>query len=145
MTASLFVTLDIRELGISERALELYVAGFTREALLHDAQDLLMELRDRVDVPDMSDNTLVEAALQDKSPLLTINGRKTAVERNQHAAFRHMFLAVTRGVRNVFAHDVRREVSEREAVRWLMVMGHLRSELEDADPAIDQFAASGQS
>ena len=134
MTSDTRFTIDVAELGIGEQALNLFVDGFPREAIRHEAQDLLIELEERCDRQDMHGYDLVQHALADRSPLLALSALETLRDRDEHAAFRHLFLAVVRGVRNVYSHDVRSEVSEFDAVFWFAVMGRLRHQLDLAKP-----------
>ena len=132
MTQAEQVTIDVSALGISEYALRLFVGGFPRDAIRHEAQDLLNELQERVGRDDIDGQTLIEIALKDDRPILAINERSNPRERDEHAALRLLLLGVTRGVRNVYSHDIREEVTQLDAAIWLGLLGRLRRQVEDA-------------
>lgn len=125
------VTIDVSDLGISQHALDLFVGGFPRDAIRHEVQDLLNELQERVGRDDIDGQTLIELSLKDDRPILAINERSNPRERDEHAALRFLLLGVTRGIRNVYSHHVREEVTERDAAIWLGLLGKLRRQVEE--------------
>ena len=129
MSSNSEVTIDVRELGVSDHAVNLFLDRYYRDAIRHEAQDLLQELKERTQDVGMKEFDLVERTFRDKDPPFAFNERSTPQERDEHAAFRLLFLGVTRGVRNVYAHDVRREVSQLDAFIWLGLLGRLRRQL----------------
>ncbi len=137
MSEDTTVTIDMQELGVSQHAMNLVLQGFYRDAIRHDAQDLLQELKERTLQVEMKEFDLVQHTFQDNNPLLAFNSRSNPTERDEHAAFRLLFLGVTRGVRNVYSHDVRRDVSQLDAISWLGLLGRLRRQLNQADAVVD--------
>ena len=124
------VTIQISDLGISDYALSLFESGYPRDAIRHEAQDLLNELQQRIGRDDIDGQTLIEIALKDDKPILEFNQRSTPKERDEHASLRLLLLGVKRAVRNVYSHDVRTDVSTLEATIWLGLLGRLRGQLE---------------
>lgn len=133
MSADTDVLLKIAVQGLSDDAVSLFENGFHRDAIRHEAQDLLMELADRSGRPELEGQNLIQAVLSDKSPVLALSDLSTAKQRNQHAALRHLLLGVTTGIRNVYSHDVRTEVTYDEAAMWLSMMARLRDQIEQLD------------
>ncbi len=123
------VTIDISEVGVSDYALSLFMSGFPRDAVRHEAQDLLNEIQQRSGEVDLDGVRLIHVAFPDKQPLLEFNERGTDREQNDHAAFRHLMIGVVRGVRNVYSHNVGEEVTREDAAIWLGLMGKLRAQL----------------
>lgn len=130
MRDSHLVAVDISELGISEYAFSLFVSGHPRDAIRHEAQDLLNELQEKIGRDDIDGQNLIEIALRDDRPILQFSERSTPRERDEHASLRFLLLGVIRGVRNVYSHDVRTGVSEVDAALWLGLLGRLRGQLE---------------
>ena len=124
------VVFELAELNLSDHAGSLFASGYHRDAIRHEAQDLLTEIADRSGRTDLDGQSLVQSVLADDSPVLAFNERRTAKERNQHASLRHLLLGVTAGVRNIYSHDVRSEVSREEAAIWLALRGRLRDQIE---------------
>ena len=137
MTTDLQVVFDLAAMNITDHAESLFVNGYHRDAIRHEAQDLLTEIADRSGRTDMDGQSLVQAVLADDSPSLAFNDRETPKERNQHASLRHLLLGVTTGVRNIYSHDVRSEVTRAEAALWLVLMGRLRNQIEQLDNVAD--------
>ena len=140
MSADSEITFDVSQLGISSHAVSLFVSEFYRDALRHEAQDLLNDLRDRSGRLHLDGQNLVQTVLSDRNPALALNDRETRNEQNQHASLCYLMLAVTTGVRNIYTHDVEAEVSREDAAIWLTLMGRLRgqvSRLEVVDSAPD--------
>lgn len=133
MTASPGILLEFAVRGLSDDGASLFENGFHRDAIRHEAQDLLIELADRSGRSDLEGQNLIQSVLNDKTPILASSELSTAKERNQHAALRHLLLGVTTGVRNVFSHDVRTEVAYEEAAMWLILMAGLRDRIEQLD------------
>ena len=133
MSADSEVTFDISQQRISANAVSLFVNGFYREAIRHEAQDLLNEIRERSGQEDLDGQRLVQAVLADRNPFLAFNDRETRQEQNLHASLRYLMLGVTAGVRNVYTHDVRSEVAKDDAPMWLVLMGQLRTQIERLD------------
>lgn len=133
MSADSEVTFDISQQRISANAVSLFVNGFYREAIRHEAQDLLNEIRERSGQEDLDGQRLVQAVLADRNPFLAFNDRETRQEQNLHASLRYLMLGVTAGVRNVYTHDVRSEVAKDDAAMWLVLMGQLRTQIERLD------------
>ena len=133
MSADSEVTLDISQQRISANAVSLFVNGFYREAIRHEAQDLLNEIRERSGQEDLDGQRLVQAVLADRNPFLAFNDRETRQEQNLHASLRYLMLGVMAGVRNVYTHDVRSEVAKDDAAMWLVLMGQLRTQIERLD------------
>ncbi len=127
--ASLEVVINLAEAGVSEYALSLFTSGFPRDAIRHEAQDLLNELQLRSGRIDIDGVNLVQAAYADKQPLLEINARSTDREQNEHAALRHLLVGIVRGVRNIYSHDTSEIVTREDAAIWLGLMGKLRVQL----------------
>ena len=137
MTKDSQVTFDIDSQGTSRDAIELFVSGFHREAIRHEAQDLLVELHERSGRPDIDGQALIQQVLSDKDPTLALNERRTKTERNRHSSLRHLLLGVTTGIRNFYSHDVRATVSREDAAMWLLLMSRLRSQIESLEPPED--------
>ena len=133
MSADSEVRFDISQQRISANAVSLFVNGFYREAIRHEAQDLLNEIRERSGQEDLDGQRLVQAVLADRNPFLAFNDRETRQEQNLHASLRYLMLGVTAGVRNVYTHDVRSEVAKDDAAMWLVLMGQLRIQIERLD------------
>ncbi len=133
MSADSEVRFDISQQRISANAVSLFVNGFYREAIRHEAQDLLNEIRERSGQEDLDGQRLVQAVLADRNPFLAFNDRETRQEQNLHASLRYLMLGVTAGVRNVYTHDVRSEVAKDDAAMWLVLMGQLRTQIERLD------------
>ena len=133
MSADSEVTFDISQQRISANAVSLFVNGFYREAIRHEAQDLLNEIRERSGQEDLDGQRLVQAVLADRNPFLAFNDRETRQEQNLHASLRYLMPGVTSGVRNVYTHDVRSEVAKDDAAMWLVLMGQLRTQIERLD------------
>ena len=133
MSADSEVTLDISQQRISANAVSLFVNGFYREAIRHEAQDLLNEIRERSGQEDLDGQRLVQAVLADRNPFLAFNDRETRQEQNLHASLRYLMLGVMAGVRSVYTHDVRSEVAKDDAAMWLVLMGQLRTQIERLD------------
>ena len=126
------VAIDVRELGVSEHAVDLFADGYYRDAVRHEAQDLLLELKERTREDNVKELDLINKTFRDDQPILAFNERSNPGERDEHASFRLLFLGVARGVRNVYSHDVRSEVSAVDAITWLALMGRLRRQLAKA-------------
>lgn len=124
------MAVELAALNISAHAGNLLASGYYRDAIGHEAQDLLTEIADRSGRADLDGQPLVQSVLADDRPTLVFNERRTAKERNQHASLRHLLLGVTTGVRNIYSHDVRSEVSREEAAMWLALMERLRDQIE---------------
>ncbi len=133
MSSDAEIVLEITVQGLSDDGVSLFQNGFHRDAIRHEAQDLLIELADRSGRPELEGQNLIQAVLSDKSPGLALSDLSTAKERNQHASLRHLLLGVTTGVRNVYSHDVRSEVPREEAAKWLILMASLRERIEQLD------------
>lgn len=134
------VEVEFTQISLSEYAQNLRRDGYHREAVRHEAQRLLNRLSVLADRPDLDGQALVQHALADKSPVLALNTRATPIERDEHAALRHLLLGVTCGVRNVLSHDVEREVPLRDGIVWLGLIGWLHErldELEQLEPDAD--------
>lgn len=127
------VVFDLDDLNISSHAESLFANGYHRDAIRHEAQDLLTEIADRSGRTDMDGQSLVQSVLADDKPALAFNERRTARQRNEHASFRYLLLGITTGVRNIYSHDVRSDVSRDEAAMWLALMGRLRNQVERLD------------
>ena len=130
MSADSEVTFDLSEQPISAHAVSLFVSGFYREAIRHEAQDLLNEIRERSGNDALDGQRLIQAVLADRNPSLALNDRENRQEQNLHASLRYLMLGVTAGVRNVYTHDVRGEVVREDAALWLVLMGQLREQIE---------------
>ena len=133
MSAAHEVLIDLSEAGISDHALSLFTSGFPRDAIRHEAQDLLNELQHRSGRVDLDGVNLVQAAFADRQPMLEFNERSTDREQNEHAAVRHLLIGVVRGVRNVYSHEAREDVTREDAAIWLGLMGGLRRQLEQSE------------
>lgn len=133
MSADSEVAFDLSQLGISGHAEALFAGGFHRDAIRHEAQDLLNEIRVLSGRRDLDGQNLIQAALSDRNPILAFNERETRSELNQHASLRYLLLGVTTGVRNVYSHDVRTEVLRDEAALRLALMGRLRKQIEQLE------------
>lgn len=134
------VEVDFAQISLSEHAQNLRRDGYYREAVRHEAQRLLNRLCVLADLPELDGQVLVQHALADKSPVLALNTRATPIERDEHAGLRYLVLGVTRGVRNVLTHDIEREVSLRDSIVWLGLIGWLHErldELEQLEPHAD--------
>lgn len=134
------VEVDFTQISLSEHAQNLRRDGYYREAVRHEAQRLLNRLCVLADLPELDGQVLVQHALADKSPVLALNTRATPIERDEHAGLRYLVLGVTRGVRNVLTHDIEREVSLRDSIVWLGLIGWLHErldELEQLEPHAD--------
>ena len=134
------VEVNFAQLPLSQHARNLHRDGFYRDAVRHESQRLLNRLRVLADLPDLDGQALVERALADRSPALALNSRATQIERDEHAGLRHLILGVTRGVRNVVTHEIEREVSLRDSIIWLGLIGWLHErldELEQLEPHAD--------
>ena len=124
--------IHIGELAISQHARNLFRDGYPREAVRHEAQRLLNRLQSRADLPNIDGQALVERAFSEQDPILILNPRSTALERDVQAGFRHLTIGVTRGVRNVLMHDIEGEVSEADGAIWLGLIGLLHQQLDAA-------------
>ncbi len=133
MTADTEFVFEIAVQGLSDDGASLFANGFHRDAIRHEAQDLLIELADRSGRSELEGQNLIQAVLNDKAPVLALSELSTGKERNEHAALRHLLLGVTTGVRNVYSHDVRTEVTYDEAAMWLTLMARLRDRIEQLD------------
>ncbi len=133
MTPDTEVILEIAVQGLTEYGVSLFENGFYREAIRHEAQDLLIELADRSGRLELEGQNLIQAVLSDSDPVLVLSELSTRKERNRHASLRHLLLGVTTGVRNIYSHDVRSEVTHAEAVIWLTLMAGLRDRIEHLD------------
>ena len=133
MTTASEVVFSISTLNITRHAGSLFASGYHRDAIRHEAQDLLTEIADRSGRDDLEGQSLVQSVLADNGPSLAFNERRTTRERNEHASFRHLMLGVTTGVRNIYSHDVRSEVSRDDAALWLALMAKLRDQIERLD------------
>ena len=136
-----YVAIDVTALGVSEYTLSLFLSGHPRDAIRHEAQDLLNELQEQTKRQDLDGPDLVQAALADNDPLVAFSERRTRRERNEHAGTRFLLLGMVRGFRNPYSHDVRIAVTQEEAVIWLGVLGTVRRQLELAR----EFAAASNS
>lgn len=127
------VAFTLAEMSITSHARSLFASGFHRDAIRHEAQDLLTEIADRSGRDDLNGQSLVQSVLADDKPSLAFNERQTAKERNEHASLRYLMLGVTTGVRNIYSHDVRSIVPRDEAALWLLLMSRLRQQIERLD------------
>ena len=114
--------IPLAQLAISDHARSLYRDGYAHEAVRHEAQRLL----------NMDGQPLIERALSEQDPVLILNPRATALERDEQAGFRHLVIGVTRGVRNVLTHDIDREVSLEDGAIWLGLLSLLHQQLDAA-------------
>lgn len=133
MTADSGAVFELSVQGLTDDGMSLFENGFHREAIRHEAQDLLIELADRSGRSELEGQNLIQAVLSDKDPVLALSELTTAKERNQHASLRHLLLGVTTGVRNVYSHDVRSDVTREEAAMWLTLLARLRDQIEQLD------------
>jgi uncharacterized protein (TIGR02391 family) len=130
------VLVDLADVGVSDHAFSLFVSNFPRDAVRHEAQDLLNEIQQRSGRIDLDGVNLVQAAFADRQPMLEFNARATDREQNDHAALRHLLIGVVRGVRNVYSHDAREVVTREEAAIWLALMGMLRRQVEGSNKVV---------
>ena len=137
--------IDIQLTAISEHARNLYRDGYHRDAVRHESQRLLNRLRDLADLPELDGQALVQRAFAEQAPILVLNQRTTAIERNEQAGLRYLTLGVTCALRNVLTHDVERDVSAQDGAIWLGLIGWLHQQL-DSTERIDSAAdeANGQ-
>ena len=123
---------SLAQLAISDHARSLYRGGYARDAVRHESQLLLNRLQARAALLNMDGQPLIERALSEQDPVLILNPRSTALERDEQAGFRHLVIGVTRGVRNVLTHDVEREVSLEDGAIWLGLLSLLHQQLDAA-------------
>jgi uncharacterized protein (TIGR02391 family) len=135
---------NLAELNISEHAVSLFASGFHRDAIRHEAQDLLTELADRSGRSELDGQSLVQSVLADDGPQLALTDLSTAKERNEHSSLRYLMLGVTAGVRNTYSHDVRTDVPREEAALWLILMGRLREQIERLDRVYEEEESSNE-
>ena len=137
--------IDIQLTAISEHARNLYRDGYHRDAVRHESQRLLNRLRDLADLPELDGQALVQRAFAEQAPILVLNQRTTAIERNEQAGLRYLTLGVTCALRNVLTHDIERDVSAQDGAIWLGLIGGLHQQL-DSTERIDSAAdeANGQ-
>ena len=137
--------IDIQLNAISEHARNLYRDGYHRDAVRHESQRLLNRLRDLADLPELDGQALVQRAFAEQAPILALNQRATAVERDEQAGLRYLTLGVTCAIRNVLTHDIERDVSAQDGAIWLGLIGWLHQQLDSTeriDSAVDE--ANGQ-
>ena len=125
--------IDFTLAAISERARNLYRDGYHREAVRHESQRLLNRLGDLADLPELDGQALVQRAFAERSPVLVLNQRATAVERDEQAGLRYLTLGVTCAIRNVLTHDVERDVSAQDGAIWLGLIGWLHQQLDSTE------------
>ena len=131
--------IPLAQLAISDHARSLYRDGYARDAVRHESQRLLNRLQTRAALLNMGGQSLIERALSEQDPVLILNPRATALERDEQAGFRHLVIGVTRGVRNVLTHDIDREVSLEDGAIWLGLISLLHQQLDAA------YLAEGES
>lgn len=112
---------------ISDHCRKLFLDGYFREAVRHEAELVLTNVKSSAERPDLDGQPLISAALSEKAPILSVNERQTKQEQNEHAGFLHLALAVVRGARNIYTHDVVTEVPREQAVFWLAVLNQLNA------------------
>ena len=133
--------IDIQLTAISEHARNLYRDGYHRDAVRHESQRLLNRLRDLADLPELDGQALVQRAFAEQAPILVLNQRATAVERDEQAGLRYLTLGVTCAIRNVLTHDIERDVSAQDGAIWLGLIGWLHQRLDNTeriDSAVDE-------
>lgn len=133
--------IDIQLTAISEHARNLYRDGYHRDAVRHESQRLLNRLRDLADLPELDGQALVQRAFAEQAPILVLNQRATAVERDEQAGLRYLTLGVTCAIRNVLTHDIERDVSAQDGAIWLGLLSLLHQRLDNTeriDSAVDE-------
>ena len=128
---SLTVQIDVSRLD--ERTERLWRDGFLREAVRHEAELLLIRVADLAELPDLYGQPLIARALNERDSVLAITPRSTRTERDQHASAFFLALAILRGARNVYTHDVTTPVHPNEAAMWLAALQHVNGQLDQAD------------
>jgi len=137
-SAALSILIELSHL--SAHTQNLFRDGYLREAVRHEAELVLSRIRALAERPELTGHPLVTAAWNERDPILAVNKRSSALQRDEHAGILHAALAVTRGARNVFTHDVESEVDQHEVVMWLAVLDYLNGKLDGAY-RVDQTAA----
>lgn len=132
---SITVRIDISRLD--ERTERLWRDGYLGEAVRREAELLLIRVADLAGLPDLYSQPLIARVLNERTPALSITPRSTRTERDRHAAAFFLALAIVRGARNVYTHDVLTPVEPKEAAMWLAALQHMNEQLDQADSAAD--------
>ena len=132
---SITVQIDISRLD--ERTERLWRDGYLGEAVRREAELLLIRVADLAGMPDLYGQPLIARVLNERTPALSITPRSTRTERDRHAAAFFLALAIVRGARNVYTHDVLTPVEPNEAAMWLAALQHMNEQLDQADSAAD--------
>ena len=131
----LSVSVSFELSAVSEHAGNLYRDGYPREAVRHEAERLLRRIQAVMQRPDLDGQSLIQNAFNEGNPALTINDRGTPLDRDEHAGFLYLTLGVTRGIRNVFTHDIEAEVSVEDGAMWLWLLNRLHRQFDHAEEA----------
>ena len=129
----LSVSVSFELSAVSEHAGNLYRDGYPREAVRHEAERLLRRIQAVLQRPDLDGQSLIQNAFNEGNPALTINERGTPLDHDEHAGFLYLTLGVTRGIRNVFTHDIEADVSVEDGAMWLWLLNRLHRQFDHAE------------
>ena len=137
---SITVQIDVSKLD--ERTQRLWRDGYLGEAVRREAELLLIRIAELAGLPDLYGQPLIARVLNERTPALSITPGSTRTERDRHAAAFFLALAIVRGARNVYTHDVLTPIDPKEAAMWLAALQHMNEQLNQADSAADAKSAN---
>ena len=117
-----------REARVSEA---LFRDGHYRVAVQMAAERFNIRVAELSERHDLTGGSLVNNVFSDSHPLLVFSETRSALsERDVHNGYRYLALGLTLGVRNVYTHDIRLEVSKTEALEWLAFISAMHRRLD---------------